>query len=49
MLSLARFEEEIREYDIVFALVDKEVIGEVGLLEVATLIVEEFRDLFPKD
>ena len=49
MLSLARFEEEVRESDIVFALVGKEVTGEVVIPEVAASLVGEFQDVFPEE
>ena len=49
MLSLARFEEELQEVDVVFALVGNELSEDVEVPEEAVAIVREFQDVFPEE
>ena len=49
MLSLAKFEEELQESEVVFALVGKELAGDVELPEAAVGLVSEFQDVFPEE
>ena len=49
MLSLAKFEEELQDSDVVFALVGKEISEEVVIPEVAASLIREFQDVFPEE
>ncbi|XP_031375376.1 uncharacterized protein LOC116189794 [Punica granatum] len=46
LLSLARFEEEVDESQLVYVLIGKEVVAEVSIPTAAALVVVEFVDIF---
>ena len=46
LLSLARFEEEMRDTSTLYVLIGKEVSEEVQIPEVAVLLIKEFGDVF---
>ena len=46
LLSLARFEDEIRDTSTLYVLVGKEISGEVEIPEAAVSLIKEFSDVF---
>ncbi|XP_039145675.1 uncharacterized protein LOC120282882 [Dioscorea cayenensis subsp. rotundata] len=49
LLTLAKFEEEILQSDVVFALIGKGVAVEEAIPHIAKPIVDEFKDVFPDE
>ncbi|PKI77506.1 hypothetical protein CRG98_002112 [Punica granatum] len=49
LLSLARFEEEVDESQLVYVLIGKEVAAEVSVPTTAAPVVAEFVDIFPNE
>ena len=49
LLSLARFEEEMRDMGTFYVLIGKEVNEEVEILEAALSLVKKFWDVFPEE
>ncbi len=49
LLSLARFEKELKDAEVVYALICKEVVQSVRVAEEVAHIVEEFIDVFTEE
>ena len=49
LLSLTRFEEEIRDTGTLYVLIDKELSEEVKITEAAVSLIKEFGDVFPNE
>ena len=49
LLSLVRFEEEMRDTGTFYVLIGKEINNGVEILEATVTLVKEFRDVFPEE
>ena len=49
LLSLVRFEEEMRDTGTFYVLIGKEINNRVEIPEATVTLVKEFRDVFPEE